>query len=308
MCIRDSLNVISRGSPGMSGADLANLVNEAALFAVRAGEELIGMKHFEQARDRVLMGQKRETMVLTAEEKERIAYHETGHALAAALTKNGDPLHKVSIIPRGMALGVTMTLPEHDRYLNGQSYLEDQLVMMLGGRMAERLVFNEVSSGASDDLARATQTARRMVSEWGMSPRIGPQGWRSSQGQVFLGEEMGRSRDYSDEVANAIDEEVERILREADDRCHKLLTDNRHGLDLVARSLLEHETIDGAEVMRLLDLSTPTDPSAPPPPPPPSGGLGDSGMGDSGIGDSGMGDSGPVTTDIANATGHDPTL
>jgi len=195
-------------------------------------------------------------MVLTQEEKERIAYHEAGHAVASVLTPNGDPLHKVSIIPRGMALGVTMTLPENDRYLSRQNYLEDQLVMMLGGRMAERLVFDEVSSGASDDLARATSTARRMVSEWGMSPRIGPQGWRSEGGQVFLGDEMGRSREYGDEISQTIDEEVERILREANDRCQNLLTESRHGLDLVARSLLEHETIDGSEVVRLLGIGS----------------------------------------------------
>ncbi len=248
------LNVVARGTPGMAGADLANLINEAALIAVRGGASEITGNHLEQARDRVLMGQKREATVLNAEEKERVAYHESGHALAAALLPNADPLHKVSIIPRGMALGVTMTLPEEDRYLLRESYIADELVKLLGGRMAEELVFGEVSSGAADDLARATEMAGKMVREWGMSDRVGPMAWRSGNGQVFLGEDMGRPREYSDEMASVIDEEIESILREAEQRCRDLLTEHRHGLDLVARSLLEHETIDGNEVGRLLEI------------------------------------------------------
>ncbi len=246
------LDVVARGTPGMSGADLANLVNEAALIAVRSGHDDITNDHLEQARDRVLMGQARESTILNEEEKERVAYHESGHALAAAVLPNADPLHKVSIIPRGMALGVTMTLPEEDRYLLRQSYIDDELVKMLGGRMAEELVFGEVSSGAADDLARATDMARKMVREWGMSERIGPMAWRSGHGQVFLGEDMGRPREYSDEMGNLIDEEIEKILRGAEERCRVLLTEHRHGLDLIAQALLEHETIDGAEVARLL--------------------------------------------------------
>ena len=256
------LNVVARGTPGMAGADLANLINEAALIAVRGGDHEITGNHLEQARDRVLMGQKREATVLNAEERERVAYHESGHAIAAAILPNADPLHKVSIIPRGMALGVTMTLPEEDRYLLRESYIADELVKLLGGRMAEDLVFGEVSSGAADDLARATDMAGKMVREWGMSDRIGPMAWRGGTGQVFLGEDMGRPREYSDEMASVIDDEIESILRTAEQRCRDLLTENRHGLDLVARSLLEHETIDGDEVSRLLEVGVATSPPA----------------------------------------------
>jgi cell division protease FtsH len=166
---------------------------------------------------------------------------------------NADPLHKVSIIPRGMALGVTMTLPEEDRYLLQKSYVQDELVKMLGGRVAEDIVFGEVSSGAADDLARATDMARRMVREWGMSDRVGPMAWRSQE-QVFLGEDMGRGRDYSDDMANLIDEEIESILREAEKRCQELLHNNRSGLDALAKSLLEKETLDSDDVHSLLGI------------------------------------------------------
>ena len=247
------LGLLARGTPGMSGADLSNLINEAALIAVRGGDTRVHNTHLEQARDRVLMGQKREATVLNRHERERVAYHESGHALAAALMPNADPLHKVSIIPRGMALGVTMTLPEEDRYLLQKSYVKDELVKMLGGRVAEDIVFGEVSSGAADDLARATDMARKMVREWGMSERVGPMAWRSQE-QVFLGEDMGRGRDYSDDMANLIDEEIESILREAEQRCHDLLNENREGLDALAQSLLVKETLDSNDVHELLGI------------------------------------------------------
>ena len=247
------LGLLARGTPGMSGADLSNLINEAALIAVRGGDTRVHNTHLEQARDRVLMGQTREATVLNSHERERVAYHESGHALAAALMPNADPLHKVSIIPRGMALGVTMTLPEEDRYLLQKSYVKDELVKMLGGRVAEDIVFGEVSSGAADDLARATDMARKMVREWGMSERVGPMAWRSQE-QVFLGEDMGRGRDYSDDMANLIDEEIESILREAEQRCHDLLNENREGLDALAHSLLVKETLDSNDVHELLGI------------------------------------------------------
>ena len=247
------LGLLARGTPGMSGADLSNLINEAALIAVRGGDTRVHNTHLEQARDRVLMGQTREATVLNSHERERVAYHESGHALAAALMPNADPLHKVSIIPRGMALGVTMTLPEEDRYLLQKSYVKDELVKMLGGRVAEDIVFGEVSSGAADDLARATDMARKMVREWGMSERVGPMAWRSQE-QVFLGEDMGRGRDYSDDMANLIDEEIESILREAEQRCHDLLNENREGLDALAQSLLVKETLDSNDVHELLGI------------------------------------------------------
>ena len=253
------LDLIARGTPGMSGADLANLVNEAALIAVRTGADSIQADHFEQARDRTLMGQKRESLALSADEKEAIAYHEAGHALCAALLPTADPLHKVTIIPSGMALGMTMQLPEEERHLHRQDFIEDSLVVSLGGRMAENLVFGVASTGASNDLVGATELARKMVREWGMSDRVGPMAW-GSQGHVFLGDDLLHSRDYSDHTARLIDEEVQRILSDQEARCRDLLVEHRHALNLIARSLLEHETISGEEVSRLVRVAT--DPSA----------------------------------------------
>jgi cell division protease FtsH len=249
------LDTIARGTPGMSGADLANLVNEAALFAVRSGSDAIHKEHFDAARDRILMGQKRETLALTDEEKEAIAYHEGGHAVCAAVLPNADPVHKVTIIPSGMALGVTQQLPAAERHLYRQDYIEDSLVVRMGGRVAEEIVFGVASTGANNDLVGATELARKMVREWGMSQRIGPMAW-GSQGQVFLGDDLMHTRDYSDDTARVIDEEVERILREQESRCRDILTEHRAGLDLVAKALLEHETIDGDEVIRLIRVGT----------------------------------------------------
>jgi cell division protease FtsH len=247
------LAVVARGTPGMSGADLANLVNEAALFAVRGGEEEIFMRHFEMARDRVLMGQRRESMALADSEKEAIAYHEAGHAVAAAVLPHADPVHKVTILPMGMALGVTQQLPVDEKHIYRQDYIEDSLVVRMGGRISEEIVFGVISTGANNDLVGSTELARKMVREWGMSKRVGPMAW-GSQGAVFLGDDLMHTRDYSDETARVIDEEVERILREQEDRCRVVLTEQRPGLDLVARALLEHETIDGEEVYRLVEL------------------------------------------------------
>ena len=248
------LDLVARGTPGMSGADLANLVNEAALFAVREGSTEIHRRNFEEARDRILMGQRRDSMALSDLEKEAIAYHEAGHAVCAAVLPTADPLHKVTIIPSGMALGVTMQLPIEERHIYRQDYIQDMLIVRMGGRMAEELVFNVASTGANNDLVGATELARKMVREWGMSTRVGPMAW-GSQGQVFLGEDLMHTRDYSDDTARVIDEEVERILRQAQESCRDVLTENRNGLDLVARALLEHETIDGTEVSRLLELA-----------------------------------------------------
>jgi cell division protease FtsH len=249
------LGVVARGAPGMSGADLANLVNEAALIAVRAGEDSIRPDHFEEARDRTLIGLKRESMAMTPEEKEHTAYHEAGHALCAAVLPTADPLHKVTIIPTGMALGYSMQLPEKDRLTAREDWLKDSLVISLGGRVAEHLVFGVHSSGPSSDLINATAMARRMVREWGMSDRVGPMAW-GSQGHVFLGDDLLHSRDYSDHTARLIDEEVQRILTDQEDRCHNLLTEHRNALNLIARSLLEHETISGEEVSRLVRVAT----------------------------------------------------
>jgi cell division protease FtsH len=248
------LNVVARGTPGMSGADLANLVNEAALFAVRAGDTMIRSEHFESARDRILMGQKRESTALSPEEREAIAYHEAGHAVCAAVLPAADPLHKVTIIPSGMALGVTMQLPEAERHIYRQDYIEDSLVVRMGGRVAEQLVFGQVSTGANDDLVRNTDLARKMVREWGMSDKVGPMAWGSS-GEVFMGDQLLSTKDYSEQMAHVIDAEVSQILRDAEKRCHEVLTTYRYGLDLVARALLERETIAGAEVSRLLGVA-----------------------------------------------------
>ncbi len=249
------LNLVARGTPGMSGAELSNLVNEAALHAVRQGRNEIVPDDFEYARDRVLMGQRRESMALSDSEKELTAYHESGHAVCAALLEHADPLHKVTILPIGMALGVTMQLPAEDRHSYSQLYLEDSIVVAMGGRVAEQLVFDVMSTGAGNDLEVSTSRARRMVTEWGMSERIGPQAW-GGHGQVFLGEDLMHRQDtYAGSTAQTIDEEVERILRNAEERCRRVLTENRNGLNLVARTLLEHETIDGAEVHRLLMMA-----------------------------------------------------
>jgi cell division protease FtsH len=248
------VSVIARGTPGMSGADLANLVNESALFAVRAGDSKIGMRHFDQARDRVLLGIERSSMVQTQEELERTAYHEAGHALCAAVQENHDPVHKVTIIPTGMALGVTMTLPTADRHSMDKDEAEAMMVMAMGGRVAEALVFNESSSGAANDLQQATNVARRMVAEWGMSEVVGPMSL-SDSGPVFIGEDMMQSKSHSPDTARLVDEEVRRTLIEAETRCRELLMEYRKGLDLIARALLEHESIDGDEVYRLLNVS-----------------------------------------------------
>ena len=251
------LDLVARGTPGMSGADLSNLVNEAALHAVRQGGNAIGNEDFEYARDRVLMGQRRESLVLSEREKQLTAYHEAGHAVCAAVLPHADPLHKVTILPMGMALGVTQQLPAEDRHSYDQDYLEESIVIAMGGRIAERLVFGVVSTGANNDLVVSTERARKMVREWGMSERVGPMAW-GSQGQVFLGEDLMSTRDYSDETARIIDEEVEQILRHCEQGCHDLLTEHRHSLDLVARALLEHETISGDEVRRLVRLGNDT--------------------------------------------------
>jgi cell division protease FtsH len=246
------LEVIARGTPGMSGADLSNLVNEAALHAVRRGDKDIHMLDFESARDRVLMGQRRESMALSGKEKEVIAYHEGGHAVAAYVLEHADPVHKVTILPSGMALGVTQQLPVEERHIYQLPYLQDSLVVRLGGRISEELVYGIISTGANNDLVGCTDLAGKMVREWGMSDKIGPMAW-GSQGAVFLGDDLMRQRDYSEDTARVIDEEIERILREQENRCRDLLREHRAGLDAVAAALLEKETIDGAEVRRLVD-------------------------------------------------------
>jgi len=256
------LDTMAKATPGMSGADLANLVNEAALFAVRRGSAHIERIDFENARDRVVMGARRESMVLSAEEKRATAIHEGGHAVLATVLQHSDPLHKVTILPRGMALGVTWTLPE-ERHTYSREFFEDLICKAMGGRVAEKIVFGHLNSGAANDLEQATSIARRMVREWGMSDKVGPMAWNGQQ-QVFLGEDLMTSgREYSDSTAKLLDDEISRILHEQEQRAHELLTKHRKGLELVAEKLLEEETIDGAAVGRLvqegLTAPSPTD-------------------------------------------------
>ncbi len=262
MGIDVDLDTMAKATPGMSGADLANLVNEAALFAVRRGSAHIERIDFENARDRVVMGARRESMVLSAEEKRATAIHEGGHAVLATVLQHSDPLHKVTILPRGMALGVTWTLPE-ERHTYSREFFEDLICKAMGGRVAEKIVFGHLNSGAANDLEQATSIARRMVREWGMSDKVGPMAWNGQQ-QVFLGEDLMTSgREYSDSTAKLLDDEISRILHEQEQRAHELLTKHRKGLELVAEKLLEEETIDGAAVGRLvqegLTAPSPTD-------------------------------------------------
>ena len=256
------LEVMAKATPGMSGADLANLVNEAALFAVRRGSKQIERIDFENARDRVVMGARRESLVLSAEERRATAIHESGHAILTTVLPNADPLHKVTILARGMALGVTWSLPE-ERHTYSKEYFEDVICRAMGGRVAEKIVFNHVNSGAANDLEQATAIARRMVREWGMSERVGPMAWSGHQ-QVFLGEDLMTSgREYSDETAKMIDDEVARILQEQEARAHSVLSKHRRALDVLAEELLEKETMDGAEVARIVQDSFGDDASSP---------------------------------------------
>jgi len=248
------LGKVARGTPGMSGADLANLVNEAALHAVRRGSQVIQNEDFEASRDRVLMGQRRESLVLSGAEKERVAFHEGGHAVLAYVLADADPVHKVTILPTGMALGVTMQLPMEEKHIHPRQYIEDSLAVRMGGRAAELLVYGDLSTGASNDLVGNTELARRMVREWGMSDKIGPMAW-GSQGQVFLGEDLMHTRDYSEHTSQVIDDEVELILRAQEERALDVLGRHRGGLDAVARALLDEETIDGETVGRLVDTA-----------------------------------------------------
>jgi cell division protease FtsH len=245
------LSTMARATPGMAGADLANLVNEAALIAVRRHSKQIERIDFENARDRVVLGAQRESLVMNAEEKRATAYHEGGHALLATVLPHGDPLHKVTILPRGMALGVTWSLPQ-ERHTYSKEYFEDTICKAMGGRVAEMIVFGHINSGAANDLEQSTAIARRMVREWGMSERVGPMAWASQQ-QVFLGEDLMTSgREYSDDTAKLLDEEIARILTEQEARARDLLQRHRRGLDLIAEALLEHETIDGPTVAKLI--------------------------------------------------------
>jgi len=247
-----SLNTIARGTPGFTGADLANLVNEAALWAARQDKEKVGKEDFEHARDKVMMGAERRSLLISDEEKETTAYHEVGHALVAASIEEVDPIHKVSIIPRGRALGVTMLLPEEDRHSHNKRALLGQIAMTMGGRAAEQLVFNRYTTGASDDLKRATELARKMVCQWGMSEKLGPLTYVEDPGHVFLGRDLQQHKEFSNESMRMIDEEVLQILSASYDRAKKILKKYHKALESLAKILIEKETIDGDCVLQVM--------------------------------------------------------
>ncbi len=246
--------VIARGTPGFSGADLANLVNEAALLAARASKRLVTMQDFESAKDKVMMGAERRSMVMTDEEKQVTAYHEGGHALVALYEPHHDPLHKVTIIPRGRALGVTMSLPEKDRYGYSKVELNAKLAMMFGGRVAEELVFGteNVTTGASDDIRQATNLARRMVTEFGMSEKLGPLRYSENEEEVFLGHSVTQRKNVSDATARLIDEEIRGLIERGETRARQILTERMEELRALAKALLEYETLSGDEVRRVI--------------------------------------------------------
>ena len=246
--------VIARGTPGFSGADLANLVNEAALLAARRNKRLVTQTEFEDSKDKVMMGAERRSMIMTEEEKLATAYHETGHALVNILTPGNDPLHKVTIIPRGRALGVTMSLPERDKLSYSKQWCEARVATMFGGRVAEQLVYGEehLNTGASSDIMQATELARRMVTEWGMSEKLGPLRYNDNQQEVFLGHAITQRQHMSEETARLIDEEVRRIVTAGERKAREVLTANRDKLELITQALMEYETVTGEEVNALM--------------------------------------------------------
>jgi cell division protease FtsH len=250
------LDIISRGTPGFSGADLENLVNEAALLAARLGKTVVELKDFEFAKDKVLMGVERKSMILTDEQKRTTAFHEAGHALMARLLPGTDPVHKVTIIPRGRALGMTMQLPTDDRYSYSKVFLYNNLAILMGGRVAEELVLNQITTGAGNDLERATDLARKMVCEWGMSDELGPLTFGKKDEEIFLGREIATRRDYSEEIALKIDSEVKRLVTENYERTKRMLLENMASLKALAEALLEKEVLDAPEIDKIIQGAT----------------------------------------------------
>jgi cell division protease FtsH len=247
------LSVLARGTPGFSGADLENLANEAALFAARRGSDVVTMEDFEQAKDKVLMGTERKSLILTERERRNTAYHEAGHTLVARLTPGTDPIHKVTIIPRGRALGLTQQLPLDERHTYPKDYLMATLTVLLGGRAAEELVFQQYTTGAGNDLERATDLARKMVCNWGMSEELGPVTFGKREEHIFLGREFAQSKDFSEETARLIDGAIKNLVLTAANRARDLLTGHRAQLEALARGLLEKETLDSREIDRILN-------------------------------------------------------
>jgi cell division protease FtsH len=246
------LSVLARGTPGFSGADLANMVNEAALAAARQNRKAVLQYDFEVAKDKVLMGVERKSLLLTDEEKRNTAYHEAGHALVAAKLPHADPVHKVTIIPRGMALGLTMQLPVDDRHNYYKNYLDTQIAILMGGRIAEEIFLHQMSTGAGNDIERATELARKMVCEWGMSD-LGPLTFGKKEEQIFLGREIAQHRDYSEATAIQIDEEVKKMVSIGYSTARAILSENRETLERIAKALIEREVLDASEIKLLVD-------------------------------------------------------
>jgi len=247
-----NLEVIARGTPGFAGADIENLVNEAALLAARKGKKYVEMIDFEAAKDKVLMGVERKSLILSDAEKKNTAYHEAGHALVAKLLPGTDPIHKVTIIPRGRALGMTMQLPTDDRYSYSKDFLYNNIAILLGGRVAEELVLNHTTTGAGNDIERATDLARKMVCEWGMSDKLGPLTFGKKEEEIFLGREIAKHRDYSEHTAVEIDNEVKRLVLENYERAKTIIKNNINGLKAIAEALLEREVLDAPEIDKIL--------------------------------------------------------
>lgn len=256
-------SLIARGTPGFSGADLANLVNEAALFAARSGKKVVSMEEFDKAKDKIMMGSERKTMVMSEEEKTNTAYHEAGHAIVGRMVPEHDPVYKVSIIPRGRALGVTMYLPEQDRYSHSKQHLESMISSLFGGRIAEAMTLGEdgVTTGASNDIERATDIARKMVTQWGLSSKMGPMLYAEEEGEVFLGRSMSKAKNMSDDTARAIDAEIKSIIDRNYERAEKILTENRDILESMKDCLMKYETIDAKQIDDLMARIEPRPPA-----------------------------------------------
>jgi cell division protease FtsH len=253
-------SILARGSPGFSGADLANLVNEAALFAARGGKKLVDMEDFEMAKDKVLMGVERRSIVMPEHERWNTAYHESGHTVVAKMLKNTDPVHKVTIIPRGRALGVTMQLPEEDRYSHDREYLLSRIAVLMGGRIAEEVFMDQMTTGASNDFEQATELAQNMVARWGMSDAMGPRVYGENNSEVFLGRDVTTHRNLSDETARKVDSEITRIVEEQYTRARNIIEDNSNKVDLMAKALMEWETLDSEQIEDIMSGRDPRPP------------------------------------------------
>jgi cell division protease FtsH len=256
--------IIARGTPGFSGADLANLVNEAALFAARRNKRLVDMDDFEMAKDKIVMGAERRSIVMPEEERRNTAYHESGHAIVARLLPKTDPVHKVTIIPRGRALGVTMQLPEQDRYSMDRNHMLNMIAVLFGGRISEEIFMNQMTTGASNDFERATELARNMVTRYGMSDLLGPMVYAENEGEVFLGRSITTHKNVSEETMRKVDAEIRKIIDQQYAVARKLIEDNRDKVEAMAKALLEMETIDSDQITDIIE-------GRPPRPPKPSG-------------------------------------